>query len=129
MRLFQSPMRSVNTPVAFGDKLSNLALVVMLEAPLAFLSVGGVRVFLAQIWEVLLFADTEVLPRVGEEVVRTAATEIGAANLGVVDGELLRCGAGEGSVCVAHELRERLALLGGHGGRGVAIYRCYSNGG
>lgn len=58
----------------------------------------------------------EVLLGVGEEVVRTRAGEVGPADFGVVERELL--GARRGGR--AHELLEQLSLFGGHDGGALA---------
>ena len=64
-------------------------------------------------------AGADVLFGVGEEVVWAGAAEVRAADLRGVEGEGRGLGGGGGGTQerVAHELLEKLALFGCHGGR------------
>jgi len=87
-RLLQSPLRHINSPIAFIDVFLQIAHVVVFEAP--FLLVGG-RGGFEFCFEGLgmdFGTGTEILFSVCKEVVGTGACEEGAAYFGVGDGEL-----------------------------------------
>jgi len=83
-RLLEAALRRVDASVALVDVLLQVAQVVELEGVRR--RVGLVLVF--QRLAVDFGAGPEVLLRVREEVVRAGAHEVGAAELGVCDGEL-----------------------------------------
>lgn len=128
-RLLETALRSVDSAIAIRHVLADVALVVELEAPFPFLRIGGALIFFAEVREVLFGARAEVLLGVGEEVVWTAAAEVGAADFWVGDGEngLLLC-AGAGHELVTHQLLEQLALFGRHGeGVWLCVVGCCSS--
>lgn len=87
-----------------------IAHVVVLEAVLVLLPLRQPLVLGLEGLGVHLGTRPEVLLGVGEEVVRTRAGDVGPADFGVVERELL--GARGGGR--AHELLEQLSLFGGH---------------
>jgi len=98
--LFQSALCRLDSPIAFVDVFAHIALPVEVEAPFATLGVCGGVVFVFEVGLVGFGAGAEVLFGVGEEVVRAAAAEVGAADFGVGDGE----GRGAGGVGAGEEL-------------------------
>lgn len=113
--LLKTALRCVDSAIAVRHVLADVALVVEVEAPFSFLRIGGALIFFAEVREMLFRAGSEVLLGVCEEVVWTAAAEVGAADFGVGDGKcgLFLC-AGPSHELVAHQLLEQLALFGRH---------------
>lgn len=102
-RLLQPPLRLINPPIAVPHEPANIPPVVEFERPLALLHLVRCLVLFAEIRLVGFWAGTEVLLCVGEEIVRAAAAEVGAADFGVGDGEGgLFGGAGYRHHAVAH---------------------------
>ncbi|KAL1842549.1 hypothetical protein VTK73DRAFT_3089 [Phialemonium thermophilum] len=111
-RLLQASLGGVDAAVAVVDVLLQVAQVVVLEAVLLALVLGQGLVLVLERLGVHLGAGAQVLLGVGEEVVRAGADEVGAAHLGVGQGELGAAGGGP----AAHELLCR-------GGRGLVSTR------
>lgn len=115
-RLLQASLRRIYPAVALVDVLLQIAHVVVLEAVLVLVPFRQPLVLGLESLGVHLGTLPEVLLGVGEEVVRTRAGEVGPADFGVVERELL--GARRGGR--AHELLEQLSLFGGHDGGALA---------
>jgi hypothetical protein len=82
----------------------HVAQVVKVEPPAALLVGVGVGVLCLEGFIVDLWAGAELVLCVCEEVVGAVADEIGAADLGVGDGELGRTRVGSAHELLAHEL-------------------------
>ncbi len=85
-RLLQPPLRGVDPPIALVNVLLHVAHVIVFEAVLALVRRG--LVFRLQRLAVHLRTRTQVLLRVGEEVVRAGADQVGPADFRVGEGEL-----------------------------------------
>ena len=98
--LLEPALSAVDAPVAIVDVPADVPHVVVFETEPSFF--GGVLGFVLgfQGFAVHFRAETEVLLGVGEEVVRTGADEVGAADFGVREGEL----GVPGGLAGAHEL-------------------------
>lgn len=115
-RLLQASLRRIYPAIALVDVLLQVAHVVVLEAVLVLLPLRQPLVFRLEGLGMHLGTLAEILLGVGEEVVRTRAGEIGPADFGVVERELL--GARRGGR--AHKLLEQLSLFSGHDGGALA---------
>ena len=96
--LFQSPLRSINPPVALIDIFLHISHIVVLETVLVL--VGRGFIFGLQRFAMDLGAGAQVLLGVRKKIVRTCANKIGATDFWVCDGELSVSRRGTG----AHEL-------------------------
>lgn len=104
-RLLQAPLRRVYPSIALVDVFLQIAHVVVLEAVLVLLPLRQPLVLGLESFGMHLGTRPKVLLGVGEEVVRTRAGDVGPADFGVVERELL--GARRGGR--AHELLEQLS--------------------
>ena len=103
--LLEAALRLVDLAVALVDILCHVAGVVELEGPAPPLVRVGALVLCLERLAVHARARPDVLLGVGEEVVRARAGEVGAADLGIRDGELrLAGGARAVHELFAHEL-------------------------
>ena len=85
-RLFQPPLRSINSPIALVDVLLHVAHVVVLESEFALFCRSFILGF--EGLAVHFRAWPEILLRVCEEIVRAGADEERTAHFGVIEGEL-----------------------------------------
>lgn len=85
-RLLQSSLRRVDPPVALIDILLHISHIVVFESVFALVRRGFI--FGLERFAMDLGAGAEVLLGVCEEVVRTCADNIGAANFWICDGQL-----------------------------------------
>lgn len=99
-RLLQPPLRALNSPITFRDIFPHIPLPIEIESPFFALGVCGGVIFVFEVRLVGFGAGAQVLFGVGEEVVRAAAAEVGAADFGVGDCE----GWGAGGVGACEEL-------------------------
>ena len=91
----QSPLRSINSPIALIDVLLHISHIVVLEAILALLRRGFV--FGLERFAMDLGAGPEVLLGVREKIMRTCADKIGATDFWVCERELSMSRGGTGT--------------------------------
>jgi hypothetical protein len=86
--LLQPALCSVDSPVTIINILLHIAHVVELKAPFRLIRRGRGVVLCFQPLAMHFGTRSEVLLRIGKEVVRAGADEVGAANFRIRDGEL-----------------------------------------
>lgn len=86
--LLQTALRRLDPSVTVVDVLLHVAHVVEVEPPFRFLGRWRGLVLCLQSFTVHFRARSEVLLRVGEEVVRAGPSEVRAADFGIRDREL-----------------------------------------
>lgn len=80
--LFQSSLRLIDAPIAVVDVLLQIPHVVIVEAVFGLFRWGEIVVFNFEDLGMCLGTRTQVLFRVGEEIMRTGSDQIGAAHGG-----------------------------------------------
>lgn len=81
--LFQPPLRLINPPVAVVNVALHVAQVVKLETPFALLLVIGILILVLESFVVDFGTRTEILFRIGKQVVWTGTADVGLAGFGV----------------------------------------------
>jgi hypothetical protein len=102
--LLQASLGRVYLAIAAVNVMLHIAHIIKLEAPLALLLRVGLLILGSKRLVMDLGARTQFILGVGEEVVRTAAYEIRATDLGVGDAELRRALVRSAHKLFAHKL-------------------------